>query len=77
MAPMTGRTANIFATLVRHPGLFRRWSAFGGKLLGQAPGRVTASCCILRTGWRCRSEYEWAQHVPIAVAAGLSRRSSG
>ena len=26
-------TANIFSTLVRHPGLFRRWLPFGGKLL--------------------------------------------
>ena len=72
MAPMTGRTVNIFATLVRHPGLFRRWSAFGGKLLtGKLPGR-DRELLILRTGWRCRSEYEWAQHVPIAVDAGLS-----
>ena len=72
MAPLTGPTVNIFATLVRHPGLFRRWSAFGGKLLtGKLPAR-DRELLILRTGWRCRSEYEWAQHAPIAKAAGLT-----
>ena len=72
MAPLAGPTVNIFATLVRHPGLFRRWSAFGGKLLtGKLPAR-DRELLILRTGWRCRSEYEWAQHAPIAKVAGLS-----
>jgi hypothetical protein len=32
--------ANIFTTLVRAPGLFRRWLPFGGKLLrGKLSGR--------------------------------------
>ena len=67
-----GRTTNIFTTLVRHPGLFRRWAPFGGKLLsGRLPAR-DRELMILRVGWRCRAEYEWAQHVPIGRAAGLS-----
>jgi alkylhydroperoxidase family enzyme len=58
-----GATVNIFATLVRHPGLFRRWLPFGGKLLaGKLPAR-DRELLILRTGWLCGSEYEWAQHV--------------
>ncbi|HEY4375708.1 MAG TPA: carboxymuconolactone decarboxylase family protein [Acidimicrobiales bacterium] len=66
------RTVNIFATLVRHPGLFRRWMPFGGKLLaGRLPARER-ELLILRTGWLCQAEYEWAQHVPIGVAAGLT-----
>ncbi|HLM64002.1 MAG TPA: carboxymuconolactone decarboxylase family protein [Acidimicrobiales bacterium] len=66
-----GATVNIFATLVRHPGLFRRWLPFGGKLLsGKLPAR-DRELMILRTGWLCGSEYEWAQHVPIARRAGL------
>ena len=64
--------SNIFATLVRHPGLFRKWLPFGGKLLaGRIPARGR-ELVILRTGWRCRSAYEWAQHVRIARGAGLS-----
>ena len=27
---------------------------------------------ILRVAWRCRSAYEWQQHVPIALRAGLT-----
>jgi alkylhydroperoxidase family enzyme len=65
-------TANIFSTLVRHPGLFRRWLPFGGKLLaGRLPARER-ELLILRTGWLCQAEYEWAQHVIIGRAAGLT-----
>ena len=64
--------ANIFTTLVRHPGLFRKWLPFGGKLLtGKLPPR-DRELLILRTGWRCGAEYEWGQHTLIGRAAGLS-----
>ncbi len=60
--------ANIFATFVRAPGLFRRWLPFGGKLLsGKLPAR-DRELLILRTGWNCGAEYEWAQHARIALA---------
>src|SRR5260370_14327776 len=63
---------NIFATLVRHPGLFRRWLPFGGKLLdGKIPAR-DRELLILRSAWRCGSEYEWGQHVLIGTALGLT-----
>ena len=64
--------ANIFTTLVRAPGLFRRWLPFGGKLLnGKLPAR-DRELLILRTGWNCRAEYEWAQHVRIALGSGIT-----
>ena len=68
-----GPDLNIFATLARHPRLLKRWSAFGGTLLyaGELPGRER-ELLILRTAWNCRADYEWGQHVPIAVAAGLT-----
>jgi 4-carboxymuconolactone decarboxylase len=67
-----GPATNIFTTLVRHPGLFRRWLPFGGKVLaGKLPAR-DRELMILRTGWRCRSVYEWGQHVLIARAAGVT-----
>src|SRR2546423_11677306 len=66
--------SNIFATLVRHPGLFRHWLPFGGKLLaGKLPGRER-ELLILRTAWNCRSDYEWGQHVLIGRAAGPGHR---
>jgi alkylhydroperoxidase family enzyme len=64
--------SNIFTTLVRHPGLFRKWSPFGGKLLaGKLPARER-ELLILRTGWRCQAAYEWGQHVRVGLAAGLT-----
>jgi alkylhydroperoxidase family enzyme len=64
--------ANIFATLVRHPGLFRRWLPFGGKLLaGKLPAR-DRELLILRTAHLCQAEYEWGQHRLIALQAGAS-----
>jgi alkylhydroperoxidase family enzyme len=63
---------NIFTTFIRAEGLTRRWLPFGGKLLnGKIPAR-DRELLILRTGWNCQSEYEWAQHVVIGRAAGLS-----
>ena len=63
---------NLFATLVRHPGLFRRWLPFGGKLLaGRLPDR-DRELLILRTAWRCRSDYEWTQHQSIARDARIT-----
>jgi 4-carboxymuconolactone decarboxylase len=64
--------ANIFTTFVRAPGLFRRWLPFGGKLLkGKLPAR-DRELLILRTGWNCGAEYEWAQHARLALSCDLS-----
>lgn len=64
--------SNIFATLVRHPGLFRRWLPFGGKLLsGKLPVR-DRELLILRTAVLCDAEYEWGQHRLIGLSAGIS-----
>jgi len=64
--------ANIFTTLVRAPGLFRKWLPFGGKLLrGKLPGR-DRELLILRTAWNCQAEYEWGQHVIIGTSEGIT-----
>lgn len=65
---------NIFLTLVRHPGLFKRWMRFGGYLLvrGALPAR-DRELLILRTAVRCGSSYEWGQHVRISLALGVER----
>jgi alkylhydroperoxidase family enzyme len=66
------RDANIFSTFVRAPGLFRKWLPFGGKLLsGKLPSR-DRELLILRTGWNCGAEYEWAQHARLAVQCGVT-----
>jgi 4-carboxymuconolactone decarboxylase len=71
MAVLQG--ANIFSTLVRAPGLFRRWMPFAGKLLsGKLPAR-DRELLVLRTAWNCGADYEWGHHVAIGLGAGLTR----
>jgi 4-carboxymuconolactone decarboxylase len=68
-----GHVLNIFRTLARHPKLLKRWMVFGAHVLAKStlPAR-DRELLILRVGWRCRSPYEWGQHVVIARAAGIT-----
>jgi alkylhydroperoxidase family enzyme len=72
-AERDGRALNIYRTLVRHPKLLKRWGVFGGHILyrNSLPPRER-ELLILRTGWLCRCQYEWGQHVIIARASGLT-----
>jgi len=69
----TGTELNIFTTLVRHPKLFEVFARFAGRLLRRSllpdDARETV---ILRTAYRCRASYEWAQHVEIARQLGMA-----
>ena len=78
VAEITGRVTaggppNIFTTLGQHPRLFRPWLRYSAQLMpfGKLPRRDT-ELVILRVAWRCRSAYEWHQHVPIALRVGLT-----
>jgi alkylhydroperoxidase family enzyme len=68
-----GVPANIFTTLARHRGLFRRWLVFASGLMpgGRLP-RADGELLILRTARNCGCEYEWRHHERIGQAAGLS-----
>ena len=71
--PSDIRSYNIFATLARHPKLFKRWLVFGNHIMGTSslPPR-DREIIILRMGWLCRAEYEWGHHVAIGKKeAGL------
>lgn len=72
-AKSTGGAANVVLTMARHPGLFRKFVPFSGKLLvgGKLAGR-DRELLILRTAWRCGSDYEWGQHARIGAEAGLT-----
>ena len=68
-----GKPINIFATLAHHPKLLKRWLVFASHVLSKST--LTArdrELLILRTGWRCRAPYEWAQHVVIARRSNIS-----
>lgn len=65
---------NIYKTLAHHPELYSRWSGLGGFLLsGSSLPARHREMLMLRMGWLCQSEYEWAQHARIATAsAGMT-----
>ncbi len=67
-----GPVLNIFKTLAHHPKLLKRWLVFGNHVLAKSslPPRER-ELVILRIGWLCRAEYEWAQHVVIGRGSGL------
>lgn len=58
---------NIYKTLAHHPELYARWSPIGRALLNNE--NISArhrEMAMLRMGWLCQAEYEWAQHARIA-----------
>ncbi len=68
-----GPVLNVFATIARHPKLLKRWVVFANHVLnGSTLPPRERELVILRTGFLCRSGYEWAQHASIGRAAGLT-----
>ena len=71
----SGMLFNVFRTAAHHPELGKAWDAFAfGHVNG---GTSTLSprhreLLLLRTGWLCRSEYEWAIHSRIAKSIGMT-----
>ncbi len=74
LAPMGGRVLNIFRTLVREPKAFKGFLAWGNYVLSRrnALPEREREIVILRTGYLCKSGYEWTQHVIIGKRSGLS-----
>jgi len=65
---------NVYKTLAHHVDLYNRWSPLGRFVMTESslPPR-DREMVMLRMGWLCQSEYEWAQHARIAKAqAGLT-----
>ena len=65
---------NVFATFARYPDTARAFLGWGTYILSDrnALDARRRELAILRTGYNCRSGYEWTQHVPIGQRAGLS-----
>ncbi len=69
-----GERPRVLTTLARHRRLFRWWLPFAGNLLLRTElPRTDVELVVLRTACNCLSWYEWAQHVPLARRAGVSR----
>jgi alkylhydroperoxidase family enzyme len=65
---------NIYKTLAHDVDLYNRWSPLGQFVLnGSSLPPREREIVMLRMGWLCQSEYEWAQHARIGKAqAGLT-----
>ena len=64
VTPNEGTGLAVTRTFARHPVLSGRWSprqSFVNRTSKLSPRH--REMLILRMGWNCRSEYEWAQHV--------------
>ena len=64
---------DFFKILLRHPGLYRRFAPFAGKLLTK--GKLVArdrELLILRIASLCDAPFEWTEHVRIARTVGLT-----
>jgi AhpD family alkylhydroperoxidase len=68
-----GNPPNLFLTLGRHPGLFRGWLRFAGRLMprGKLPRRET-ELVILRVAHVRDCRYEHDHHVKLGRRAGLT-----
>jgi AhpD family alkylhydroperoxidase len=69
----TKRPPNLFTTMGRNRGLFRRWLLFAGALMprGRLPRRDT-ELVILRVSHLTGAEYEAVHHRRMGLAAGLT-----
>jgi alkylhydroperoxidase family enzyme len=71
-----GEPPHVLTTLGRHRELFRRWLPLGGWLLMRTDlPRADVELVILRTAWNCEAWYEWVQHIPLAMRAGIGGES--
>ena len=69
-----GPLLNIFRTLARAPKALSRFNAWGGYVLSRRndlPARER-EIVILRTGFLCKSGYEFTQHTRIGLQSGLT-----
>ena len=74
LAPFGARPFNIFRTLAHAPKALARFNEWGGYILSRRnslPPRER-EIVILRTGYLCRSGYEFTQHTAIGLREGLT-----
>lgn len=74
VAPMGDRVLNIFRTMIQAPKAAKGFLAWGNYVLSKKNDLSPREreIVILRIGYLCKSGYEWTQHVPIGVRAGLT-----
>ena len=72
LAELWGSAPNLYRALANHPALVAAWTEFSKMLRHDTrTPRALRELVILRGGQLMRSEYEWAQHLPMARKAGV------
>ena len=67
-----GTPPNLYRALANHPALIAAWAEFSKMLRHDTrTPRALRELVILRGAQLVRSEYEWAQHLPMARKAGV------
>jgi alkylhydroperoxidase family enzyme len=67
-----GTPPNVYKALGNHPKLVAAWAEFSKTLRHDTrTPRALRELVILRGAQLMRSEYEWAQHLPMARKAGV------
>ncbi len=74
LKPFGDRILNIFRTLAHAPKALQRFNEWGGYVLSRRNDLSPREreIVILRTGFLCKSGYEWTQHAVIGKREGLS-----
>jgi alkylhydroperoxidase family enzyme len=68
-----GQPPNLYKALANHPALVAAWTEFSKTLRHDTrTPRSLRELVILRGAQLMRSEYEWAQHLPMARKAGVT-----
>ena len=70
-----GRLFNVFKTAARHPDLAKSIDALAFGHINSESSTLSPrhrELLILRIGWLCKSEYEWAAHSRVARSIGFT-----
>ena len=72
LAELWGTPPNLYRALANHPALVAAWTEFSRMLrYDTRTPRALRELVILRGAQLMRSEYEWAQHLPMARKSGV------
>jgi alkylhydroperoxidase family enzyme len=66
------------ALMLRNPAACKAFMEFNRHLLYESSlDERLRELVVLRIAWQLRSEYEWGQHVPVAIECGMSDEEIG
>ena len=72
LVALWGTPPNLYRALANHPPLVAAWTEFSKMLrYDTRTPRALRELVILRGAQLMRSEYEWAQHLPMARKSGV------